>query len=106
MIVPRRDVRAAELVELMAGSGLAGMVIMKKPKKAAPADPISKPEKAPPTEDQASETSCPEEAAVVPGGARGAVVGGLLGGAGGAVIGGAFGLIGGALEDDEKKSKW
>lgn len=90
----------------MSGSGLARAVIMKKPKRATPGDPISKPEKAPPTEDQASEKSCPEEAAVVPGGARGAVIGGLLGGAGGAAIGGTFGLIGGALEDDEKKSRW
>lgn len=79
---------------------------MKKPKKAARVRPMSEPEKAPPTDQQASEKSCPEEAAVVPGGARGAVIGGLLGGAGGAVVGGTFGLIGGALEDDEKKSRW
>jgi hypothetical protein len=78
---------------------------MKKPKKAKRIRPMSEPEKAPPTEEQAPESACPEEA-VVSGGAKGAVIGGWRGGAGGAVVGGTIGLIGGALEDDEKKSGW
>lgn len=76
---------------------------MNKRKRARQARPTLEPENASPTEKPAQEESPPE--AVVAGGARGAVIGGLLGGAGGAVIGGAFGLIGGEL-GDEKKSGW
>lgn len=75
---------------------------MKKRKKARQARPTIEPEKAPPTEKSAQEES---SEAVVAGGARGAVIGGLLGGAGGAGIGGVLGLIGGELAD-EKKSGW
>lgn len=76
---------------------------MKKRKRARQARPTLMPEKVQSTERPAQEEASPE--ADVAGGARGAVIGGLLGGPGGAAIGGVLGLIGGEL-GDEKKSGW
>lgn len=100
-----RPASSADVI-VMPGLGLACTVLMKKPKKARRAEPIIEPEETPPAETQAPEESSPE-AAVVRGGARGALVGGLLGGAGGVAAGGVLGLMGSALQDgDEKKPGW